>query len=298
MATKSSSGRSLRLPRGRSWIVCADNLELMAKLRGGACDLIYADPPFFTGKRHRQASGRHQVADRWPGGLNGYLDFLRPRLEHMRRLLRPTGTLYVHLDWHAVHYVKTMLDGLFGYDHFLNEIIWSYRTGGRCPRWFARKHDTILAYAREKGRHKFHVLRDGVFRTDGLNYDKRGRPYKNTKAGRLYFHPDGPAVTDVWDIPFLSTVSRERIGYPTQKPEALLERIITAGTDPGDLVADFFCGSGTTLAVAKRLGRKWIGCDVSAEAVRLAKARCARVRRAPRAGDDSGQRSGESEMLG
>ena len=109
--------------------------------------------------------------------------------------------------------------------------------------------------------------------TDGMNYDEQGRPYKQTRAGRLYFHPDGPAVTDVWEIPFLSTVSLERCGYPTQKPEALLERIIRAGSEPGDWVADFFCGSGTTLAVARRLGRRWLGCDNSAAAVKLAQRR-------------------------
>ena len=265
--------RNNRGPRGHGWIICADNLEFMASLRAARCDLIYADPPFFTGKKHRQADGRHQVRDCWPDGLDGYLDFLRPRFEQMRRLLKPTGTLYVHLDWHAVHYVKAMLDEVFGYDHFLNEVIWSYRTGGRSTRWFARKHDTILLYARRVGRQKFNVLRDGAFRTDGMNYDEQGRPYKQTQAGRLYFHPDGPALTDVWEIPFLSTVSRQRTGYPTQKPEALLERIIRASTDPGDVVADFFCGSGTTLAVAERLGRRWIGCDASPEAVRLARRR-------------------------
>ena len=259
------------MPLGQ--IICADNLELMKSLPAGSCDLIYADPPFFTGKRREPASGRHGFADSWPGGLDAFLSFLGPRLTEMRRLLKPTGTLYVHLDWHAVHYVKVMLDELFGYENFLNEIVWSYRTGGRSASWFARKHDTLLAYARHIGRHKFHVLRDGVFRTDGLNYDEAGRPYKNTRAGRLYFHPDGPAMTDVWEIPFLSTVSRERVSYPTQKPEALLARIIRASTDEGDVVADFFCGSGTTLAVARRLGRRWFGCDASSAAVRLANQR-------------------------
>jgi DNA modification methylase len=193
----------------------------------------------------------------------------------MRRLLRETGSLCVHLDWHAVHYVKVMLDEIYTCDCFLNEIIWSYRTGGRSTRWFARKHDTLLLYARREGRNKFHVMRDGQFRTDGLNYDEQGRPYKQTRAGRLYFHPDGPAVTDVWEIPFLSTVSSERVGYPTQKPLALLERIIEATTDAGDLVADFFCGSGTAPAAAKKLGRRWLGCDVSAAAVALAQKRLA-----------------------
>jgi DNA modification methylase len=205
--------------------------------------------------------------------MDSYLAFLEPRCRQMRRLLKPSGTLYVHLDWHAVHYVKVLLDDVFGGDNFLNEVVWSYRTGGRSPRWFARKHDTLLVYAKKLGDHKFHVLRDGEFRTDGMNVDEHGRPYKQTRAGRLYFHPDGPAVTDVWEIPFLSTVSSERLGYPTQKPEALLERIISASSDPGDRVADFFCGSGTTAAVARRLGRRWLACDISPEAVAIARAR-------------------------
>ena len=258
------------------WVSCGDNLAVMAGLPAGCCDLIYADPPFFTGKTHVQRDGEHAVRDCWPDGVGGYLDFLRPRLAEMRRLLKPTGTLYLHLDWHAVHYAKVLLDELFGYDHFLNEIVWSYRTGGVSRKWFARKHDTLLVYARTFGRQKFHPQRGGEFRTDGLNYDEDGRPYKSTRKGRLYFHKDGPVVTDVWELPFLSTVSLERTGYPTQKPEALLERILLAASDPGDVVGDFFCGSGTTLAVAKRLDRRWIGCDVSPQAVTLAQARLGR----------------------
>lgn len=249
----------------------------MAGLPTASIDLIYADPPFFTGKAHSHRDGRHRFEDQWHGGLTSFLDYLRPRLREMQRLLTASGTIYVHLDWHAAHYVKVLLDEVFGYDHFLNEIIWSYRTGGRSQRWFARKHDTLLAYARKRGNHKFHVIRAGSYRTDGLNYDQNGRPYKSTLSGRLYFDPDGPAMTDVWELPFLSTVARERTGYPTQKPESLLERVIQASSDPGDLVADFFCGSGTTLAAAQRLGRRWLGCDISPEAVRLASARLSRL---------------------
>ncbi len=250
-----------------------DNLPWMRSLPDACIDLIYADPPFKTGKVRTQGSRGHAFDDRWPGGVRAYLAFLEPRLREMRRLLRPTGSLYLHLDWHAAHYAKVLLDDVFGYDHFLNEIIWSYRTGGVSRRWFGRKHDTILAYARCRGRHTFHVLRDGAFRTDGLNRDEQGRPYKNTRRGRLYFHRDGPAMTDVWEIPFLSTVSLERTGYPGQKPLALLERIIRAGSNPGDLVADFFCGSGTTLVAAARLGRRWLGCDIAARAVAVARRR-------------------------
>jgi DNA modification methylase len=257
-------------------IICADNLEFAASLPPGCCQLIYADPPFFTGKRRQSSENGHAFADRWPGGIAGYLDFLAPRIEQMWRLLRPTGVLYVHLDWHVVHHVKVMLDERLGADRFVNEIIWSYRTGGLSRRHFARKHDNILVYARRPGHQVFNVIRDGAFRTDGLNYDDDGRPYKQTRAGRLYFDPRGPALTDVWEIPFLSTVSLERTGYPTQKPETLLERIILASSNPGDRVADFFCGSGTTLAVAARLQRRWLGCDISPEAVRLARARLER----------------------
>ena len=197
------------------------------------------------------------------------LAFLRPRLEQMHRLLGDRGSLYVHVDWRAAHYVKVALDDIFGADHFLNEIIWSYRTGGRSKRWFARKHDTMFLYARKLGRHTFHVQHEGMFRTEGLNYDGAGRPYKNTRKGRLYFNANGPAMTDVWEIPFLSTVSSERTGYPSQKPLALLQRVIAASSNPGDLVADFFCGSGTTLVAADRLDRRWIGCDIEEEAVAI-----------------------------
>jgi site-specific DNA-methyltransferase (adenine-specific) len=251
----------------------ADNLDFMRTLPDGCCDMIYIDPPFFTGKTHQQKQGDHRFDDRWPEGLSAYLAFLKPRLEEMRRLLAESGSLYVHLDWHVSHYVRVMLDEIFGLDHFINEIIWAYRTGGRSSRHFARKHDTILVYARQKGRHVFNVQREGEFRTDGMKRDEQGRPYKQTRQGRLYFHPEGPAMTDVWDIPFLSTVARERVGYPTQKPIALLERMIRASTNAGDCVADFFCGSGTTLVAAARLGRCCIGCDISKEAVALARSR-------------------------
>ncbi|MCP4591844.1 MAG: site-specific DNA-methyltransferase [bacterium] len=250
-------------------LIHGDNLPLMSSLPDESCDLIYLDPPFNTGKTRGSRSGAC-YSDRWPGGARTYLDFLLPRLEQCHRLLSRQGSLYVHLDWRSVHHVRIELDRIFDADNLLNEIVWSYRTGGRPTRSFARKHDSILLYAKSAGDHVFHLQRGGDYRTEGLNRDSRGRPYKNTRNGRLYFHPDGPALTDVWDIPFLSTVSSERTGYPSQKPEALLERIVRASSDPGDLVADFFCGSGTTCAVAARLERRWLGCDSSADAVAIA----------------------------
>jgi site-specific DNA-methyltransferase (adenine-specific) len=259
-------------------IVCADNLAVMAELPDGCCDLIYADPPFAL---DRAPSGPAPPAARFlspgRGDLEGHLAFLKPRLTEMYRLLSARGSLYMHLDWRSVHHVKVLLDTLFGAKCFLNEIIWSYRSGGRPGRWFMRKHDTILLYARQPGRHTFHRLHGGSYRTRDLQFTEDGRPYKSTRNGPLYFHAEGPILSDVWDIPFLSTVSAERTNYPTQKPEALLERIIRASSNEGDTVADFFCGSGTTLAVAKRLGRRWTGCDVNPDAVAIAKQRLSEI---------------------
>jgi site-specific DNA-methyltransferase (adenine-specific) len=245
----------------------------MTALPDACCQLIYADPPFFSNRTHVRANGAHSLDDNWPGGLGSYLGFLRPRLEQMHRLLAETGVLCLHLDWHASHYGRVLLDEILGYDNFLNEIVWSYRTGGVAQRWLGRKHDTILVYARRLGRHKFHQIREGTYRTDGMKYDEDGRPYKMTRKGRLYFNAAGPALTDVWEIPFLSTVSLERTGYPAQKPEALLSRLIAAFSDPGDVVADFFCGSGTTLVAARKLDRRYLGCDESARALALARRR-------------------------
>lgn len=253
-----------------SAVHAADNLDLLATLADGCCDLIYVDPPFATGAVRATRGKAHRFDDRWTGGLKSFLAFMQPRLVEFRRVLAPHGTLYVHLDWRAAAYVRVLLDTIFGADNFLNEIIWHYRTGGVSNRWFGRKHDTILVHARQAGRHRFHLLREGIYRTDGLKRDETGRPFKSTKKGRLYFNARGPALTDVWDIPFLSTVSEERVGWPTQKPLALLDRIIRASSNPGDLVADFFCGSGTTLVAAARQGRRYLGCDLRPEAVALA----------------------------
>ena len=266
-----------RRPRAAvsSRLHCGDNLPYMGELPDGCCDLIYVDPPFCTRKERRGAAESATFDDRWPAGTRSYLQFMRPRLRECRRLLARHGTLYVHVDWRVSHYMRIELDEVLGHENFLNEIVWHYRTGGLSKRWFARKHDTILAYARALGRHRFNVIRQGEFRTDGLKRDERGRPYKSTKKGRLYFHTDGPALTDVWDIPFLSTVSLERTGWPAQKPLALLERIIQASSRPGDVVADFFCGSGTTLVAAQRLKRQWLGCDISKTATAIAAKRLA-----------------------
>ncbi len=253
---------------------CGENLEWMQRLPDGCCDLIYADPPFDLKNAGRPSANRDDKATMSADGrIDNFLRFLRPRLDQMHRLLSERGSLYVHLNWRMVHYVKVVLDEIFGADQFLNEIIWRYRSGSRPAQWFVRKHETLLLYARHMGRHTFHRLREGTYRTLDLRRDEKGRPFKQTRNGRLYFDVQGPIVDDVWDIPFLSTVARERTGYPSQKPEALLERVIRASSNEGDVVADFFCGSGTTLAVAQRLNRQWLGCDRNPQAVAVARKR-------------------------
>ncbi|MGD2109048.1 MAG: site-specific DNA-methyltransferase [Phycisphaerae bacterium] len=259
-------------------VLCAENLALMRSFPSASCDLIYVDPPFDLGAdlpTNRNKPGLSRDEDN--ARRFDFLAFLKPRAAEMWRLLTERGSVYVHLDWRTVHHVKVLFDELFGTAHFLNEIIWSYRSGGRPGRWFPRKHDTLLLYAKSPGRHTFNQLRGGRYRTRDLKTTADGRPYKSTRSGPIYFDPRGPAISDVWDVPFLSTVSSERTDYPGQKPESLLERVVRASSNEGDLVADFFCGSGTTLVVAKRLRRRYLGCDSNPDAVAIARRRLAAV---------------------
>lgn len=234
----------------RLWL--GDCLKVARQFPKGSLDLIYIDPPFFS----RREFG--EFSDTWEGSMATYLEFLRPRCTKLRHLLKPTGTFFIHLDWHAVHYAKVMLDDIFGYDNFVNEIIWCYQSGGASKRTLARKHDTILFYSKSKS-YTFNVIRT---------------PYlSGNVAGRPGFHPEGKMLQDWWNISMLSTTDSRRCGYPTQKPEELLERIITIGSNEGDTVADFFCGSGTTLVAAKKLRRKFIGVDCNPEALRITRER-------------------------
>jgi DNA modification methylase len=243
----------------------ADCLEWMPFLEKGSIRLVAIDPPFLTGK-HQVGGGADPASysDRWAGGKREYLDWLLERVRPMRELLHPEGSFLVHLDWHAVHPVKVALDNLFGEECFQNEIIWYYQTGGAGARRFSRKHDTLLWYTRSD-RWVFHPERIAVHRSP-----KALERAKNPKGARIGSEEVTKFPGDVIFVPALNPMAKERTGYPTQKPVELMEIFVEALTEPGDIVADFFCGSGTTAVAAARHQRGWLACDSSPEAVAIA----------------------------
>jgi len=268
-----------------SQVLLGDNLPILRRLPDACVDLIYVDPPFGTGQVRRLRSittgtgtrtrtgfgGRlytydvrsaHRYRDDMP--LEEYLDFLRERLVEMHRVLRPTGSLYLHLDFHAVHHARLVLDEIFGPERFLNEVIWAYDYGGRARDKWPRKHDNILWYRRGE---TWTFNRDEI---DRVPYMAPGLVGAD-KAAR------GKLPTDVWWMTIVPTSGRERTGYPTQKPLKLLERIVRASSNPGDVVADFFGGSGTTAVAAARLGRRFLVTDISPEAVEITERRLAEL---------------------
>src|SRR5512139_2696696 len=214
------------------------------------------------------ADGYH---DHWDD-LDTYLDFLYQRLAIMYRLLAPNGTLYLHLDWHADAYARLLLDELFGTDHFLNEIIWTYHGPSPIRRAFNRKHDTILAYVKN-GDYVFNV--DAIREPYNENTVKTFNSSPKAGFGKVPDLERGKVPEDWWYFPVVARLHTERTGYPTQKPEALLERIILASSNPGELVADFFCGSGTTAVMAARLGRRILANDVTWRAIHTTRCRLA-----------------------
>lgn len=246
-------------------IYCGDNLEVLAKVPEKSVDLIYADPPFFSNKTYEIIWGNGAemkvYEDRWKGGINVYIEWMKERLWQCYRVLKDTGSMYLHCDWHANHRLRVAMDSIFGDSNFRNEIVWCFRQGGRSNKMFGRKHETILFYTKtnkwvfnaDDVRVPYHGT--GGYQTSGKGVNIAGKVYKP--------HPEGKISEDWWDIPNLPPMDKERLGYPTQKPEALLRPIILASSNKGDIVLDPFAGGGTTPVVARQLGRKWIGIDVS-----------------------------------
>lgn len=279
--------KGLGYPKSKpaSRLILGDNLSIMAALLPeyeGRVNLIYADPPFFTNRKFNARIGRGEDSrkpDEWKlvdgyqddwDDLDEYLDFLYQRLALMYRLLTPNGTLYLHLDWHADAYARLLLDEFFGTNNLLNEIIWVYHGPSPIRSAFNRKHDTILSYM--KGR-------DYTFNADMVRepYNQNTvNTFKSSPKAGFGKVPDlerGKVPEDWWYFPVVARLHNERTGYPTQKPNALLERIILASSNPGDIVADFFCGSGTTPFIAAKHGRNFIACDENFRAIHTTRMR-------------------------
>ena len=252
-----------------------DNLEILHNMPGGSVDLICTDPPFNTGKDWGAFD------DRWEGGLDEYLKFMEARVVEMRRVLKDTGSLYLHCDPTASHYLKVMLDGVFGIKQFRNEIVWKRHHGqsNNVKKAYSKEHDVILFYTKSNDfvfNPQYQRLSESTIRRYD-KVDKDGRRYqinsvsKRRKKKSLSYFDDtkGVAVNSLWiESNFnLNSVAKERLDYPTQKPVALYERMIKASSNQHDIVLDPFAGSGTTLDAAHTLGRHWIGIDVGDEAI-------------------------------
>lgn len=264
-------------------LIAGDNAPVLAGLPRDSFDLIYVDPPFNTGRAQarqtiatvadaagdrtgfggRRYSSRLLETLRYDDEFSDYLGFLEPRLTHARELLAPHGTLYFHIDYREAHYCKLLLDEIFGRECFLNEIIWAYDYGARSKRKWPAKHDTILVYVKDSAQYYY----------NGVEVDRE--PYMAPGLVTPEKAAKGKLPTDVWWHTIVPTNGREKTGYPNQKPEGIVKRMVLASTRQGDWCLDFFAGSGTLGAVAARLGRRFVLIDANPEAIRVAESRLA-----------------------
>ena len=266
-------------------IFCGDNLDQLRKLPDDSIDLIYIDPPFNSNRTYEvfwgESKEKRSFDDRHES-TRAYIEFMRPRCVELARVLKKTGSIYFHCDWHASHYVKIMLDQIFGEHHFRNEIVWCY-TGPGSPglRQFMRKHDTIFWYSNSR--------EEWTFNADAVRIPHNPKTKANYKPGLVgsgfveadhLIHEKGKVPEDWW-LMAIAPRGKEYLGYPTQKPLALLDRIIKASSNPNDIVLDAFCGCGTALVAAQNLGRQWIGIDISPTACRVMAKRLRDVCRLP-----------------
>lgn len=273
-------------PSGDSLVVKADNLRFLKTLPSDSFRLIYIDPPFNTGKvqtrqtmkNTRSTTGtrigfKGQTYDTVKGvalsyndSFGDYWEFLEPRLEEAWRLLADNGTLYLHLDYREVHYAKVLLDALFGRDCFLNEIIWAYDYGARSKKKWPAKHDNILVYVKNPKEYYF----------NSAEVDRE--PYMAPGLVTPEKVALGKLPTDTWWHTIVSPNGKEKTGYPTQKPEGIIRRIVQASSAPGDWVLDFFAGSGTTGAVSHKLDRKFVLVDSNYESIDVIKTRISSIK--------------------
>ncbi|MHB9295873.1 hypothetical protein PilKf_01627 [Pillotina sp. SPG140] len=254
-------------------LILGDNLEILKTLDSDSVDLIYLDPPFFSNHSYTvmwgDAGETQSFEDRLHGGIDQYIAWLKERVEHMHRVLKPTGSLFLHCDWRANAYIRVeILDKIFGAGNFRNEIIWSYKTGGASKRMFARKHDMIYFYSKTET-YTFNLQKEKSYMMYKYGFKKTDF-YIDKKNGLQY---SMVYSRDILEIPSIGSATSERVGYPLQKPEALVKRIINCASNEGDLILDPFMGGGTTIAVADHLKRRWIGIDQSAQAVKVSEFR-------------------------
>ena len=277
------TAQGLWLPQSENLVVQGDNLQVLRQLPDESFRLVYIDPPFNTGRKQtrqtmktvRSETGSRigfkgqsyetikGVAFGYDDSFENYWEFLEPRLEEAWRVLKDDGTLYLHLDYREVHYAKVLLDALFGRECFLNELIWAYDYGAKSKSKWAAKHDNILVYVKNPSTYFFNsraVDREPYMAPGMVTAEK-------AELGKL--------PTDVWWHTIVSPMGKEKTGYPTQKPEGILRRIIQASSEEGDWVLDFFAGSGTTGAVASKLGRKFVTVDQNPESIEVIRNRYA-----------------------
>ena len=266
-------------------IVTGDCLDKMALIEKASIDLIYLDPPFFTKKGHslsnRDRTTVFSFDDIWENDL-GYATYLKNRIEKMQGLLKEEGSIFVHCDKNAEHIIRVILDDVFGPENFQSEIIWSYKRWSNSKKGLLPAHQNIYFYSKSKN-FKFNTIYKDYSETTNVDQilqlrtrDKHNKSvYCTNDAGEVKYSgiKRGVPLSDVWEIPYLNPKAKERVGYPTQKPLILLERIIELTTNQGDIVLDPFCGSGTTCVAAKLLNRNFIGIDQSIDATNLSKSR-------------------------
>ena len=266
-------------------VLLGDCRDLIKTLTASSVDLVYLDPPFFTQKTHslitRDNSTEFTFEDRWTS-LNEYIEFMRDILSECRNVLKDTGSIFLHCDRSASHHLRVLLDEIFSADNFQSEIIWSYKRWSNAKKGLLNSHQTIYFYSKSDA-FKFNIIFTDYSPTTNVDQILQARVrngmgkavYRKDDEGNVVLGKEkkGVPLSDIWNIPYLNPKAKERVGYPTQKPILLLERIIEISTELGDCVLDPFCGSGTTLIAAKLLGRTYTGIDISPEAVELTKKR-------------------------
>ena len=265
-------------------VIHGDCLDILKQIDSNSVDMIYLDPPFFTQKMQslKDTQGtEYFFGDVW-NSREEYLDYMKVRVYELKRVLKDTGSIFLHCDEKASHYLRIILDDIFGEENFRSEIIWTYKRWSNSKKGLLPGHQTIFFYSKTNN-YKFNIIYTEYSPTTNIDQilqervrDNRGKAiYKHDDNGEIILSKEkkGVPMSDVWEIPFLNPKAKERVGYPTQKPIELLERIVRISTDVGDTVLDPFCGSGTTMVAAGLVNRKGIGIDISRDAVEISENR-------------------------